>query len=350
MALSLVVLSSLLTAPVPAPVVIEGVVTEQSSRWEDGIIVTRSIVEVTNVLTGSAPAKVQVRHLGGAVDGLGQWWSGGVWLVPGERVRLDLAPSGAEMTVVGGETGVHQLGAGTERYVRTTTASAMPECPQQMKYPLFWNVVTIPYVIDSAGSDDIRPPEPAFAAIRASFATWENIDRSYISFQDNGLVDNVKIGYEKSGPNSNAVKFIEEDWTRDFRALAITLATFDCNSGEIVDADIILNGEDAVFTTNPAVDVTKNDIQNTVTHEVGHFIGFDHNTDPESTMYSDAAPGETKKRDLTQDDIQGAIDVYEVGHEPEPAGCCSGAGHPGSPLALGALVGLVALRRRRARA
>ena len=40
-------------------------------------------------------------------------------------------------------------------YVRTTTKSSSPSCPGDKALPLFWYAVTIPYVADEAGSDDI---------------------------------------------------------------------------------------------------------------------------------------------------------------------------------------------------
>ena len=101
------------------------------------------------------------------------------------------------------------------------------------------------------------------------------------------------------------------------------------------------------FTTTPATDPVE-DIQNTVTHELGHVAGFDHNPgDPESTMFPGVAMGGTKKRDLTADDAQGLCDVYPVGQEPEDSsgGCCSTGGGAGAPW-LAAIV-LLALRRSR---
>src|SRR5262249_48130098 len=52
------------------------------------------------------------------------------------------------------------------------------------------------------------------------------------------------------------------------------------------------------------------DLQSALTHEMGHFIGFDHSPDPESTMYFKAPSCEIKKRDLTDDDVLGLCTVY----------------------------------------
>jgi MYXO-CTERM domain-containing protein len=137
----------------------------------------------------------------------------------------------------------------------------------------------------------------------------------------------------------------------------VTLTTFDCNSGQIFDADVLLNGANFHFTLDPSTTGnTAADVQNTVTHEAGHFIGFDHNPDPESTMYADAPLGETKKRDLTADDIQGMCNVYPGDGKGNPApnspaalangcGCSAGSGAGGFAILL-AVAALLWLRRR----
>ncbi len=198
-------------------------------------------------------------------------------------------------------------------YVRTTT-SASPSCPDGVARPLFWAAIEIPWIIDDAGSADVAPSAATDAA-RASFATWDEVPCSYIAFRFDGAVRDAPIGYVFGGPNVNTVKWLEQGWMQSARSIAVTLTTFDCNTGAIYDADIVLNGESFQFTTTP-VDTSAADIQNTITHEVGHVLGFDHNPDPESTMYADAPLGEIRKRDLTADDQAGLCAVYPVGMEP----------------------------------
>lgn len=235
-------------------------------------------------------------------------------------------------------------------YVRTTTRSSNPPCPGTVAKPLYWNTVTVPYAMDAAGSPDVTAGDTAFDAIRKSFQAWEDVTCSYIAFLDKGVQANTVVGFENGGANTNVVKWIESGWAQSSRAIAVTLTTYDCNSGQIFDADITLNGQSFNFTTQPRGGLSAADVQNTVTHEVGHVIGFDHDADPESTMYADAPLGEIKKRSLTQADIDGVCLVYPLGKEPKPGGCAAAgegaSGGGGVPVGL-ALLALAWARRGR---
>ena len=94
------------------------------------------------------------------------------------------------------------------------------------------------------------------------------------------------------------------------------------------------------------------DVQNTVTHEAGHVIGFAHNSDLNSTMYFQAPIGDTSKRSLASMDIQGVCDVYPIGKPPLTCGTNSsgcGCGTTGAEGVLGLAAVALAWRRRRPR-
>jgi hypothetical protein len=82
-------------------------------------------------------------------------------------------------------------------------------------------------------------------------------------------------------------------------------------AGLILDSDILLNGVNYQFTTTGQA--SSHDIQNILTHEIGHFIGLGHESgtiDTEATMYSHASVGETKKRTLKTNDLTGLRSAY----------------------------------------
>ncbi|KAJ6291654.1 hypothetical protein OIU76_023689 [Salix suchowensis] len=64
---------------------------------------------------------------------------------------------------------------------------------------------------------------------------------------------------------------------------------------------------DENWSTNPAMDQT--DLESVSVHEIGHLLGLHHSNDRESIMYPSIQIG-TKKRDLTQDDIDGIHALY----------------------------------------
>jgi hypothetical protein len=176
----------------------------------------------------------------------------------------------------------------------------------------------------------------------------------------------------------------------DPQALAIT-SVFAKPDGHIVDADIEINAFDPPFDsvwgdldvpvgTRDAID----DLQNTLTHEFGHFIGLDHtcynrgadlvqmvdnngNLVPEcflappevqaTTMFAFESPGEVNKRVLSPDEIAASCFIYAADLAPRtcaldaPAdgcACQAGGGRSGGLAAAGLLLASALLRARRA--
>jgi hypothetical protein len=179
----------------------------------------------------------------------------------------------------------------------------------------------------------------------------------------------------------------------DPNALALTTLTTLKKSGEILDADIEINGVDDVWGDLAVTSIPHGqDVQNALTHEMGHFIGLDHPCylgpvpDPlplddtgapivncrnapasvrAATMFPSSTPGDLGLRTLSPDDFAAVCDIYAVGRDPHdyslpanPAGCAcravapgttSGAGQPAPwpVLALSAAAVLAARSRRR---
>ena len=158
----------------------------------------------------------------------------------------------------------------------------------------------------------------------------------------------------------------------DWGVVALTSVLYDPTTGRIMDADIEVNGWDGVAgaigsppqhgwyftcatpaqpgtcaqrgdccTTYGQPDCFGMDLENTVTHEVGHFLGLAHSGVATSTMFATTAPRETSKRDLAADDAAGVCAIY-----PEPSGCGCGGGAPGAAALLLAALALRPLRRR----
>jgi hypothetical protein len=199
----------------------------------------------------------------------------------------------------------------------------------------------------------------------------------------------------------NLIKFRDITWCRPAvdddparchpeTAAGITIATYvdDKSSdrdGALVDADIELNGvnfsigvDGETLGTQPCL----SELQNTLTHELGHLLGLEHTCrapgdpdrvddtgapvplcpgtqeDQDATMFNYQECGEKSKESLSDDDIDGVCTIYPAASDPgvcEPppddAGCCDTRGDSRGSLALTVLVGLTWLsgfwRRRR---
>jgi hypothetical protein len=263
---------------------------------------------------------------------------------------------------------------------------------------------------DSGGTAAI-PMDAEIQAIGASAAAWNTqpASCSYLRL----LVDDA-APMEVGQDGKNIIKFRDTRWCRpatggkpekcySASATAITTVMFiaDASQGQvgtIIDTDVEVNGVNFSMATGCETNCMTagtrgqiEDLQNTLTHEFGHVIGLAHtcwdgkvadtprdsdgNLAPlcgtalpssvtEATMYPTQQPGETKKRILENDDINGACGTYPLASDPmvcAPAQLpsssgCSVAGGGGRPLVfvlalLGALRIIVpAGRRLRARA
>jgi hypothetical protein len=150
-------------------------------------------------------------------------------------------------------------------------------------------------------------------------------------------------------------------WDHD-QLIALTTVTYRVSTGAILDADVEVNAGDdeegfLVTCVDPPAPVCSEelrtgcigmDLQNTMTHEAGHALGFSHSDLRASTMFARASRGETNKRVLSVDAVEGMCDVYPSGGAVKTCGShaegCSTVGARDTWLGLSALALL--LRRR----
>lgn len=142
-------------------------------------------------------------------------------------------------------------------------------------------------------------------------------------------------GFELGGRNQNEILALA-DWPYTDGALASTVVTLNARTDELLDTDIVFNVEQHTFRVldGPAMRGDLDDVQNTLTHELGHALGLMHNPiDQRVVMYPRAAAGEIGKRVLQEDDRLGLAALY--GEPPvvpqtpvETVGCSSTAGGP----------------------
>lgn len=140
-------------------------------------------------------------------------------------------------------------------------------------------------------------------------------------------------------------------WIYGQFVFALTVLTFNRQTGAIADADILLDDTGADFCIGPCKPGQHN-VCNTLTHEAGHFLGLDHSHDAQATMFSTAPSGEVKKCSLLDDDRTGACVVYRTACSdqgcPEPAGIDELLGAAQRPLLPGESVAATCSGGRRA--
>lgn len=147
----------------------------------------------------------------------------------------------------------------------------------------------------------------------------------------------------------NAVFFVTDRWPSRPEKLALTYAHVDARTREILEVDIALNAAHHRFATEESSRAF--DLQNVLTHELGHALGLSHNQEaPEATMFPRIRAGERDKRDLAPPDESALLSLYEDLPDAGPAYGCSALTASSAPCLLALLLPLAVLPRRPRRA
>jgi hypothetical protein len=292
-------------------------------------------------------------------------------------------------------------------YVRSRTAHGKP---------LFWPGGCVYVQTDLTGSPDL-PMDTLQMVLKKCLDNWNTPTASCSYLQ---LLYDPPSDLEAHLDGKNLVKFRTDKWCHpedkqdhnicyEPADAAITTVFHldhpgESDDGFIIDADVELNAINFTFAVLDDMGKTTMalrpptmmivDLENTLTHELGHLIGLDHTCKDsatpanevdetgqpppacgsvfmlpqaeqdkitQATMYNFTEAGDIAKRDLSDDDIAGACAAYPIAQKAKHAvckhtdladyaqrGCALGAGaRPvGWPLGALALCLLAALRRR----
>ncbi|GMU08076.1 myxosortase-dependent metalloprotease, MXAN_2677/MXAN_2678 family [Corallococcus caeni] len=286
--------------------------------------------------------------------------------------------------------------AGAQQDYKRTLVPGRPLC-------LVWPGRDYVYHLDAAGSTR-TPGDTEVAAIEAAFDSWRALSSTCSDFRfirGEDWTRSIAVGYDEEHPfdNYNVVTFRERNcqdvappedacwqeetcgnvyqcWAHGGATIGLTTSSFSFKDGFVVDSDIELNaaetdyGPSFLFTTvngppcsaAPSTDCVATDVQNTMTHEIGHVVGLDHVFSAGSTMEATASQGETSKRVIDAGSAAGFCAAYPRGLPPtqcripedpglklvadgKGTGCGASAGGP--VLAALLLWGVALIRRSR---
>jgi hypothetical protein len=285
--------------------------------------------------------------------------------------------------------------AGAQAYVSTRTDAGTP---------VRWQSRCIVMTPDARGdqSGDDIDADAIDATLGRAVGNW-NARMQTCSFMQLGVVPATRA-LEAVSDGRPAVVFRSDMWGNpdkmyDPATIGVTTVWYanrpgDPADGLVTDADIELNAVNWTFTTDPANAVARPhtkvaDLENTLTHELGHVMGLAHtcwdhktNTAPPddtgtpapdcdsanlppkittATMYPYAAERAISMRVVGDDDLKGVCDTYPMTDTPpacydfiESAGCAvpqplREPAHDARNLVIALMVGGALLGIRRAR-
>lgn len=250
------------------------------------------------------------------------------------------------------------LGQANPGYVREQTDDGA-HC---LRWPVAAGATTQITFVQSATGDS-KMGAGLFDAVSRSEATWaaQASSCSSLVLSEGSRSSSRLIGYASGAANENLILVRTTDcativlsgdpchssdtcgnvydcWDQPAGVLALTITTFD-STGVVVDTDVEINGATAAPSVvdspsctggNVPPSCVGNDVQNTVTHELGHALGLGHSPDPSSTMFASAPLGETSKRVLDPVTKQFVCDVYPRGLASRDCSLPDGGTDPGT--------------------
>lgn len=203
------------------------------------------------------------------------------------------------------------LAGGAHGYILVTTSDGTPIAWYQRCIEIWTN----PAVVAE------RTPDEVQEALELALATWSSVDCTWIGAVARGFTcfDHVGLATWPGAQNEVLSRDAPGSWRHPYRVVALTSLTYDKRDGALMDADIELNGEDYSFAVDGSVSAY--DLQQTLTHELGHVFGLDHTPVVSATMYALSYAGEISKRSLAPDDVAGICANHPLSTTPATPAC-----------------------------
>lgn len=165
--------------------------------------------------------------------------------------------------------------------------------------------------------EQLGPSEQVYFALEDAFEIWVN--EAEISLQVNFIYKECTPGYSSSGGNTNCIAARSSETSSNEDAGGNASITYSQNSGEIYDGDIVFFVEAGHWKFEEHDDGL--DFKHVALHEIGHFLGLTHSTINKAVMYPTVNLHTQSVSNLHEDDIWGALALYDTSELDENASC-----------------------------
>ncbi len=225
------------------------------------------------------------------------------------------------------------------------TAHAYDVASSSSGEPLHWADGDVAFTLAFEPGPNGLTTTAAEQVAAASIATWQaSFAATPISTQLASTRATPAV-HANDGVNMIRWALAPDDPDLEPGILAHAFIAYRTATGEIADADIVLNGHDFAWTTTLTGCGNEYDLESALTHELGHAFGLSHSIGhPDATMFATGDACEITKRDLTPDDDAGIQALYAPPPPPVGGGCAA-AGAEGW-LAAGLIMFGWVVRRR----
>ena len=201
------------------------------------------------------------------------------------------------------------LSAEAHAYTLKTTASGAR---------VRWHRADVALSVVMMGEPERLSRDEVVRALSRAAAAWEIPGVPRISVREGRAAESWAV----DGVNG---VYVLARWPFEDRRLAVTVSTYAEATGELIDADILINGEMpfAVLADERehGMPGAPYDLDLVLTHELGHVLGIDESEIEEATMWHRIGRGEMSRRTLAVDDVDAALALYPAGALDAPAGC-----------------------------
>lgn len=152
------------------------------------------------------------------------------------------------------------------------------------------------------------------SSMRAQFEKWSvpnTVCAPAIGFafeSPNFTTPSGPLAVNATDGTNNVIWFSSPNWRYSSATLGLTTVSF-YPGGELGDSDMEMNAGTVTWAQGATIPSGDYDWESVVTHEVGHFIGFEHTLNSVAVMFANLGAGEIK-RTLQDPDRQDLCTVY----------------------------------------